>query len=144
MLGTSEKARNLYQEITQEISEKGYTITSLSKEISVNRGMLSGSLNSLSKPMPISLLDLIAKALGHPEGWLYREYMSDCFRDGKAHWRRVKALLIRCLDVKRFDLIEEALNLLMEDPQHLSAVYVMANELFASGQKQESIPFFAA
>jgi transcriptional regulator with XRE-family HTH domain len=133
---------SLNQKITKEIAEKGYTLTSLSKKISVNRGMLSGSLNSLSKPMPISLLDSLAKVFGYPEGWLYREYMLDCFRDGKAHWRRIKSFLIRCLDLQRLDLVEEVLYLLMEDPQHLSAVYVMANELFDSGQKQQAIPLF--
>lgn len=142
MLDSKKECKNLHQEITKEISEKGYTITSLSKEISVNRGLLSGSLNSLTKPMPISLLDSLAKALGHSEGWLYREYMMECFQDGKAHWRRVKALLNRCLDIERYDLIEEALDLLMEDPQHLSAVYVMANELFDAGKKQQAIPLF--
>lgn len=115
--------QNLYSIIQDEMLKQGYTISSLSKEISANSGMLSGSLNTLSKPIPIPILDAITRVFGYPDGWLYAEYMADCFREGKVHWRRVKALLLRCLDLKRSDLITQTLDNLMEDPHHLQAVF---------------------
>lgn len=134
--------QNLYSIIQDEMLKQGYTISSLSKEISANSGVLSGSLNALSKPIPIPILDAITRVFGYPDGWLYAEYMADCFREGKAHWRRVKALLLRCLDLKRSDLITQTLDNLMEDPHHLQAVFKLAEELYEAGQQWEAIPFY--
>ncbi|MEO3944414.1 DNA-binding protein [Gorillibacterium sp. CAU 1737] len=134
--------RDLYQEIKKEIEAQGYTLSSLSQKMSVNRGLLSGSLNRLSKPIPISLMDRLALALDHPEGWLYPEYIEECFQEGKAHWRRIKALLLRCLDLKKHDLVNTILDRLMEEPQHLAAVFKMAEELFLEGRRTDSIPFY--
>lgn len=132
---------HLQQVITREMVKQGYTITSLSREMAVNRGLLSSSLNRLTKLIPVPLLDELAKALGHPEGWLYTEYVEECFRE-KPHWRRVKVLLMRCLDLQRWDLVDDVLDRLMEEPQYVAAVFEMAEELYKAGRKVDAIPLY--
>lgn len=141
MRTSAEESYNLYSKIIEEMKKQGYTISAMAKRVSVNRGMLSSSLNRLSKPLPLSLLDSITQVLGYPEGWLYVDYMNECFREGKTHWRRAKALLLRCLDINS-NLVEQILNQLMEEPKHLSAVFRLAEELFDSGRKVDAIPLY--
>lgn len=137
-----ETRHDLFSKITDEMKKQGYTISGLAQKMCVNKGMLSSCINRLSKPLPLPLLDAITEILGQPEGWLYVEYMSGCFCDGKSHWRRAKPLLLRCLDINRPDLVEQILNQLMEEPQHLSAVFRLAEDLFESGRKMDAIPLY--
>lgn len=137
-----ETSNTLYSTITEEMKKQGYTISSLAQRLSVNRTLLSGSLTRFSKPLSLPLLDAITQILGYPDGWLYEEYIHECFYDGKPNWRRAKPLLLRCLDINRLDLVEHILNQLMEEPQHLPAVYKLAEELFESGRKVQAIPLY--
>lgn len=70
--------------IETELKQRGYTFSSFSKISGINRGTFSTMLNS-NPPKPISVrqMDLITKALGYPEGWLYELYIDECFHEGK-------------------------------------------------------------
>lgn len=142
MLVSSGQDPNLNTMIVEEMHRQGYTISSMSAAISVNRGLLSASLNTHSKSLPIAVVDAITRVFGYADGWLYPAYMDDCFREGKAHWRRVKALLLRCLDINRPDLVKQTLDNLMEEPQYLQSVFKLAEELYESGRKQDAIPLY--
>ncbi|MEW4372026.1 DNA-binding protein [Paenibacillus kandeliae] len=134
----------LRTELESEIQRQGYSLSSFSKASGINRGILSATLNSNPpKPMSINQLDGMVKALGKPEGWLYEQFVEECFNEsGKANWRRVRPLLLRCLDLHRIDLIRRTLDLLMENPAHVSHVFEMAEELVAQERGADAVPLY--
>lgn len=84
----------------------------------------------------------MAEALGHAEGWMYEYYVDECFINEKADWRRIKAFLLRCTEIGRYDCIQEVLDRLMEDLNNTISIFGLAEELYAEGKVQESLPFY--
>lgn len=86
-----EHTPTIRSKIETELKQRGHTFSSFSKVSGINRGIFSTMLNS-NPPKPISVrqMDLITKALGYPEGWLYELYIDECFYEGKGHWKRIK------------------------------------------------------
>ncbi|AUS28843.1 helix-turn-helix transcriptional regulator [Paenibacillus sp. P2(2022)] len=129
--------------IETELKQRGYTFSSFSKISGINRGTFSTMLNS-NPPKPISVrqMDLITKALGYPDGWLYELYIDECFHEGKGHWKRIKPFLLRCVDLGRKDCIQKVLSRLTEDWSYVSTVFEFAEELHKVGKKNEAVPFY--
>lgn len=134
----------LRTELESEIQRQGYSLSSFSKASGINRGILSATLNgNPPKPMSINQLDGMVKALGKPEGWLYELFVEECFNEsGKTNWRRVRPLLLRCVDLHQADLIRRTLDLLMENPAHVSHVFDMAEELVAEERGADAVPLY--
>ncbi|WP_411348232.1 DNA-binding protein [Paenibacillus sp. WLX2291] len=130
-------------EIEQGIRQKGHSLSSFGKLAGINRGIISGILNG-NPPKSISIrqLDLMAEALGHDEGWMYEYYVDECFINEKADWRRIKAFLMRCTEIGRYDCIQAVLDRLMEDLSNTVSVFGLAEELYEDGKVKESIPFY--
>jgi len=130
-------------EIEKGIRQKGHSLSSFGKQAGINRGIISGILNG-NPPKSISIrqLDLMAEALGHAEGWMYEYYVDECFINEKADWRRIKAFLLRCTEIGRYDCIQEVLDRLMEDLNNTISIFGLAEELYAEGKVQESLPFY--
>jgi hypothetical protein len=87
-------------------------------------------------------MDLITKALGYPEGWLYELYIDECFYEGKGHWKRIKPFLLRCVELGREDCIQKVLSRLTEDLSYVPTIFELAEELHEAGKKKEFIPFY--
>lgn len=123
----------LCTELENEISKQGYSLSRFSQVSGINRGILSATLNgNPPKPMSINQLDAMNAALDKPEGWLYELFVEQCFDEqGKTNWRRVSALLIRCIELHRNVLIDRILCLLLEDISYLNHVFELAEELMA-------------
>ncbi|WP_322906356.1 hypothetical protein [Paenibacillus campi] len=121
----------LRHELEAEIAHQGYSLSSFSKASGINRGVLSSTLNgSPPKPMSINQLDKMVQTLNKPAGWLYEKFAKECFDEsGKTNWRRIRPLLLRCIELGRNDLIDRILGLLMEDPNHISHVFELAEQL---------------
>lgn len=134
----------LITELESEMHKQGYSLSHFSKISGINRGILSATLNgNPPKIMSITQLDSMAKALGKPESWLYELFIEQCFsEENKANWRRVRALLLRCIELNRDDLIGDILNLLMEDPAHVAHVFNLAEELVEQNQTVVAMPFY--
>lgn len=134
----------LRHELEAEIARQGYSLSSFSKASGINRGILSSTLNgSPPKPMSINQLDKMVQTLNKPQGWLYEKFAQECFNEsGKTNWRRVRPLLLRCIELDRNDLISRTLGLLMEDPNHISHVFELAEELSAAGQDSSAIVLY--
>lgn len=130
-------------EIEKGIRQKGHSLSSFGKQAGINRGIISGILNG-NPPKSISIrqLDLMAEALGHAEGWMYEYYVDECFINEKADWRRIKAFLLRCTEIGRYDCIQEVLDRLMEDLNNTISIFGLAEELYFEGKVQESLPFY--
>ncbi|PNQ85033.1 helix-turn-helix domain-containing protein [Paenibacillus polymyxa] len=129
--------------IETELKQRGYTFSSFSKISGINRGTFSTMLNS-NPPKPISVrqMDLITKALGYPEGWLYELYINECFHEGKGHWKRIKPFLLRCVELERKECIQKVLSRLTEDLSYVSTVFEFAEELHEGGKENEAVPFY--
>lgn len=129
--------------IEQELQDKKINLTQFEKMSGINRGVLSATLNS-NPPRSISInqLDRMAAALDRPEGWLYEQYIEECFASSKVNWRRIRALFLRCIELDRNVLIEHTLNLLMEDYRYVPYVFELAEELVLNGQQEQSVPFY--
>ncbi|WP_046212755.1 hypothetical protein [Paenibacillus wulumuqiensis] len=133
----------LRTELEQEIARQGYSLSSFSNASGINRGILSATLNgNPPKPMSINQLDRMGAALGKPEGWLYEQFIEESFTEGKANWRRIRPLLLRCMELHRNDLIERTLYLLMEDPNHIGHVFELAEEQVQAGFAVETVPLY--
>jgi len=130
--------KTLRHELEREILQQGYSLSSFSHTSGVNRGVLSATLNS-STPRPISInqLDRMNMALGKPEGWLYELFIEECLSlEQKPNWRRVRPLIVRCVELQRSDLIDRILYLLLEDPSYIDEVFCLAENLI---QKEEKL-----
>ncbi|MFD1887335.1 DNA-binding protein [Paenibacillus wenxiniae] len=130
-------------EIEKGIRQRGHSLSSFGKLAGINRGIISGILNG-NPPKSISIrqLDLMAEALGHEEGWMYEYYVDECFINEKADWRRIKAFLLRCTEIGRYDCIQAVLDRLMEDLSNTVSVFGLAEELYEEGKVKEAIPFY--
>ncbi|WP_068497161.1 helix-turn-helix domain-containing protein [Paenibacillus kribbensis] len=138
-----EHTPTIRSKIETELKQRGYSFSSFSKISGINRGTFSTMLNS-NPPKPISVrqMDLITKALGYPEGWLYELYIDECFYEGKGHWKRIKPFLLRCVELERKDCIQKVLSRLTEDLSYVSTIFELAEELFKGGKEKESVPFY--
>lgn len=133
----------LRDELEKEIHLQGYSLSHFSTISGINRGVLSATLNG-NPPKPISTkqLDHMTKALGKEEGWLYEQFMNECFEDGKANWRRVRSLLVRCVELELTEIVKYTLNLLLEDLSHINHIFEFAEELTEQGEKLQAVLFY--
>ncbi|MCC3379527.1 helix-turn-helix domain-containing protein [Paenibacillus farraposensis] len=138
-----EHTPTIRSKIETELKQRGYSFSSFSKISGINRGTFSAMLNS-NPPKPISVrqMDLITKALGYPEGWLYELYIDECFYEGKGHWKRIKPFLLRCMELGRKDCIQKVLWRLTEDLSYVSTIFELAEELHKGGKIEEAVPFY--
>lgn len=134
----------LCTELENEISRQGYSLSRFSQISGINRGILSATLNgNPPKPMSIGQLDKMTLALNKPEGWLYEQFVEQCFDEqGKTNWRRVRALLLRCIELNRNVLIDRILCLLLEDLSYLNHVFELAEELIADNQNDNVMQLY--
>ncbi|MGM1021316.1 MAG: helix-turn-helix domain-containing protein [Bacillota bacterium] len=138
-----EHTPTIRSKIETELKQRGYSFSSFSKISGINRGTFSAMLNS-NPPKPISVrqMDMITKALGYPDGWLYELYIDECFYEGKGHWKRIKPFLLRCVELGRQDFIQKVLSRLTEDLSYVPTIFSLAEELHAEGKEKESVPFY--
>ncbi|CAM3351399.1 MULTISPECIES: tetratricopeptide repeat protein [Saccharibacillus] len=138
-----ELTKTLRSEIENGIAELGMNFSSFGERSGINRGIFSAILNG-TPPKPISLnqMEAITRAFGKPEGWMFDLYIEECFYDGKPNRRRVEPFLIRCAELGRTDCIREVLSRLLEDLKHVSMIFDIAETLFTTGRKQESLIFY--
>lgn len=130
-------------ELEKELDLQGHSLSHFSKISGINRGILSATLNgNPPKPISIKQLDQMTHALGKEEGWLYEQFMNECFEDGKANWRRVRSLLVRCVELELTDIIELSLYRLLENLTYIKYVFDFAEELYNSGNVQNLLPFY--
>ncbi|OWR31917.1 DNA-binding protein [Saccharibacillus sp. O23] len=138
-----ETGNALRSEIEKGIANLGLNFSGFSELSGINRGIFSAILNS-NPPKPISLhqLELIGKALGQPEGWMFESYIDECFFDGKPNRRRVEPFLIRCAELGKKDCIDQVLSRLLDDLKHVATIFEIGESLYLSGKVQESLPFY--
>lgn len=138
-----EKSFKLRLDIEKEIAKQGLNFSTLSEKSGINRGVFSAILNS-RPPKPISFhqLDTITKALDMPPGWLFDEYVGECFYEGKPNRRRIEPFLLACSELGRTDLVRDVLKRMLEDLKYVPFVFEKGEELFMSEKLAQSVPFY--
>ncbi|MDO3409469.1 DNA-binding protein [Saccharibacillus sp. CPCC 101409] len=138
-----EMTLTLRSEIERGIAGLGMNFSEFGEWSGINRGIFSAILNS-NPPKPISLnqFERITKALGHPEGWMFEQYIDECFYDGKPNRRRVEPFLIRCAEMGRLDCIEIVLSRLLEDLKQLDTIFEIAEALYTADKVEQSVVFY--
>lgn len=138
-----EKSFELRSAIENEMTKQGHNFATLSEKSGINRGVFSAILNS-TPPKPVSFhqLTTIAEALDMPQGWLFDEYVGECFYDGKPNRRRIEPFLLACAELGRIDLVRSVLKRLLEDLKYVSFVFETAETLFMAGKFSQSAPFY--
>jgi len=129
--------------ITNELNNKKLNLNKISQLTGINRGTLSVVLGKDASKLPsIDHLDKITQALGYPEGWFYDHYIEEYFQDHTPHWKKLKPLLHRCIQLNFSGKIEKILNWLIEDESQVSHIFNLAEHWYTEGQRQELILFY--
>jgi transcriptional regulator with XRE-family HTH domain len=135
--------RSLRSEIEHHMKERGYTLSKLGELTGINPGNLSDMLNRHPpRAITISQLDAMAMAFEQAPGWLYELYEEECFSEGKVSRPRVVPYLIRCAEIGRQDCIESVVSKLLENIKNVSILFSVAEQLFQSGMRKKSVPFY--
>jgi len=138
-----EKSFKLRSAIEKEMAAQGHNFSTLSERSGINRGVFSAILNS-TPPKPVSFHQLatITEALSMPPGWLFDEYVGECFYDGKPNRRRIEPFLLACSELGRTDLVRHVLERLLEDLKYVPFVFETAESLFMAGKFAKAVPFY--
>lgn len=133
---------SLHSCIEEELELQQLSLQELANRTGINRGVLSACFTrNPPKALSIKQLDMITRCLHKEEGWLYDLYAKECFSE-KVHWKQLKPFLLRCVDLNRYDLIDNILSLLMESLVHIPDVFALAESLYSEGKWRESLPFY--
>ncbi len=122
-------------ELRREIARQGYTLSSFSKVSGINRGVLSATLNEpATKALSMNQLNRMTTALGFPAGWLYERYTQEMIAQIESvSWRRMKEVLVHCLQLQKLDLVKLVLDALDEKPIYVNYVFALAEEWDVQG-----------
>ncbi|WP_411344103.1 hypothetical protein ACE3MZ_21400 [Paenibacillus sp. WLX1005] len=133
--------KTLRHEIIKELQKRNYSLSVFSKLSGVNRGILSSTLNSdTPKPISINQLDRMGKALQKSRGWLYEIFIQELFcKPENLNWRRIRALLINCIELNHFEWIRHILDLTLEKYEYIEKVFELAEELVCKEQFDAAI-----
>ncbi|USG65828.1 helix-turn-helix transcriptional regulator [Brevibacillus ruminantium] len=136
---------NLQSSLRLEIERKqrqyGYTLSKLSKLSGINHGHLSDIFRG-NRPMTIGQLDALAVVFGQSPGWLYQLYVDECFTNERVSRPRVMRYLIRCAEIGEQSCVEQVVSKLLDNRKNVDILFSVAEKLFESGKRKESIPFY--
>ncbi|MFF0828809.1 helix-turn-helix domain-containing protein [Brevibacillus sp. NPDC003359] len=133
--------RSLRSEIERHQKQNGYTLRKLSDLSGINHGHLSDILRS-KRSITIGQLDSLGKAFGKSSGWLYELYTEECFPKERVSRPRVIPYLIQCAEIGLYDCIQKVVSKLLDDRRNLDILFSVAEQIFESGKRKESIFFY--
>ncbi|MDC0764928.1 DNA-binding protein [Brevibacillus sp. AG] len=136
--------RSIRSEIVHHLKDRGYTLSKLGDLAGIRPGHMSEILNgNPSRALTVGQLDAIGEVFGHEAGWLYELYAEEeCFSEGKVSKWRVVPFLVRCAAIGRHDCIEMTVSRLLDNPKNVSILFSIAEQLFQSGRRKESVVFY--
>ncbi|WP_139489101.1 helix-turn-helix domain-containing protein [Brevibacillus dissolubilis] len=135
----------LRHEFESDRKKRGWKRRDLAKATGIEPVTISNILNN-KQSITLPQLDAITEAFNRPEGTYYETYMAECFsKEGKLLPARCAALITRCYQTGRQEIIDRLLELMSEetDPYRTNnMLFEIAEMLFHSDRKLESLPFF--
>jgi hypothetical protein len=121
-------------ELEDFLKRESTTITDFSERIGLNSGTLSNLIHGL-KPVAVQQLDRITMGMGLDEGVYYDLYIDNYIIDGSPDWRRIRPLLLRCVELDKLDCIQRVLEHIMDRLMYLHLLFDTAEEWFESGHR---------
>lgn len=100
----------------------------------INTGTLSRILQG-NKPISMNQLIGITAGMGLPEDFFFSDYIEECF-SFSITFRRIRPFIMKCAVLDRLDCIERIVPRLLDNLSYTSALFDIAEELFASKQNQ--------
>lgn len=129
--------------IERKFKEMKINLNRLSQMTGINRGTLSAIFNHHTPKLPsVTQLDKITQALGYEEGYFYDSYIEEYFAEFTPHWRKLKPLLQKCVELEFIVKIERILDLLMEQNNQTTFVFELAELWVGTKSPAALIPFY--
>ncbi|MBG9800214.1 DNA-binding protein [Brevibacillus laterosporus] len=135
--------RPIHEEVKDHLKSYNYTITKLSEITKINVGYLSSFLKGCPRwALTVDQLNAIGRAFEKPIGWLYDSYADEYFKREIISKKQVRAFLVTCAEIGRYDHIQIVLPRLLENPKYINVLFEVAEQLFYKGRQNESIYFY--
>lgn len=125
---------NIREILTRYMRKNNMNHSRLSELSGINTGTLSRILKG-SNPISVKQLESITRMLGLAEDALFDLYVEECFAFF-ASMRRIRPFIVKCAVLGRLDCIERIVPRLLDNLSYASALFDVAEELFASKQYQ--------
>ncbi|WP_251035863.1 XRE family transcriptional regulator [Paenibacillus sp. ISL-20] len=110
------------------------SISSFAIKSGINSGTLSRFING-NQPLSVLSLDLITKAMNLEEGFFYPLYVNE----STPNWRRLGPFIMRCAELGKLYCIDQAVNLIIDNPAYSSLLFDSAEALFHKGNREAAL-----
>ncbi|WP_433938513.1 helix-turn-helix domain-containing protein [Paenibacillus lautus] len=110
------------------------SISSFAIKSGINSGTLSRFING-NQPLSVSSLDLITKAMNLEEGYFYSLYVNE----STPNWRRLGPFIMRCAELGKLYCIDQAVDLIIDNPAYSSLLLDSAEALFHKGNREAAL-----
>lgn len=135
--------RPVHEEVKDHLKSYNYTIKKLSELTKINIGYLSSFLRGCPRwALTVDQLNAIGRAFEKPMGWLYDSYADEYFKRETISVKQVKAFLITCAEIGKYDCIQLVLPRLLKKTKYINVLFDVAEQLFYKGRQKESVYFY--
>ncbi|WP_018887138.1 helix-turn-helix domain-containing protein [Paenibacillus massiliensis] len=114
--------------VADYMHKNDYRIAQFADYSGMNPGTLSRLIQGI-KPISFKQLVQITQGMGLSEDYFFDRYVHECVATPSL--RRIRPFILRCAKLERFDCIERLVFELLEDNSYVSAMFEIAEELYA-------------
>lgn len=126
--------RTISTELLRYLEKEKLSISSFAIKSGINSGTLSRFING-NQPLSVSSLDLITKAMNLEEGYFYSLYVNE----STPNWRRLGPFIMRCAELGKLYCIDQAVDLIIDNPAYSSLLFDSAEALFHKGNREAAL-----
>ncbi|MBT2763366.1 helix-turn-helix transcriptional regulator [Paenibacillus sp. ISL-20] len=126
--------RTISTELLRYLEKEKLSISSFAIKSGINSGTLSRFING-NQPLSVLSLDLITKAMNLEEGFFYPLYVNE----STPNWRRLGPFIMRCAELGKLYCIDQAVNLIIDNPAYSSLLFDSAEALFHKGNREAAL-----
>lgn len=126
--------RTISTELLRYLEKEKLSISSFAIKSGINSGTLSRFING-NQPLSVSSLDLITKAMNLEKGYFYSLYVNE----STPNWRRLGPFIMRCAELGKLHCINQAVDLIIDNPAYSSLLFDSAEALFHKGNREAAL-----
>ncbi|MGM1021039.1 MAG: helix-turn-helix domain-containing protein [Bacillota bacterium] len=121
-------------EIERYLKQKGLSMTRFGHITNLNVGTVSGIITG-NRSLSVNQLDRITMGMNLPPDYFYERFVEECVEESPLNWRRVKPFVYRCVELGRFDCLQRAVSMFLDNPIHSLSLFKLAEDLFTKGYR---------
>lgn len=129
-----EDENSIRETLIKHMRDNNMSYSQFSELSGINTGTLSRILNG-NKPISMNQLVGITAGMGLPEDFFFDDYLVECF-SSMITFRRIRPFIMKCAVLDRLDCIERTVLRLLDNLSYVSALFDVAEELYANKQNQ--------